>query len=195
MMGYTVVGEMGFYRQVPRTATVIAEEPSVVYRLTRDCVRQDAGARPDRGLGVPQADHQAACPTGSNSPIARSRRCSRLVAAYTANAMSTPTISEIGQAVHELVGAEREPEAAVLRRPAVAAGDLLFQPIDVIVEHEFAHGDAEHEQERGRRDHEIDERRQRDMDGAVQDARQDGRNGPCSCIDRCSADRNRRPHA
>ena len=36
MMGYTVVGEMGFYRQVPRTATVNAEEPSVVYRLTRD---------------------------------------------------------------------------------------------------------------------------------------------------------------
>jgi len=36
MMGYTVVGEMGFYRQVPRTATVVAEEPSVVYRLTRD---------------------------------------------------------------------------------------------------------------------------------------------------------------
>ena len=36
MMGYTVVGEMGFYRQVPRTATVIAEEPSVVYRLTRN---------------------------------------------------------------------------------------------------------------------------------------------------------------
>jgi len=36
MMGYTVVGEMGFYRQVPRTANVIAEEPSVVYRLTRE---------------------------------------------------------------------------------------------------------------------------------------------------------------
>lgn len=36
MLGYTVVGEMGFYRQVPRTATVVAEEPSVVYRLTRD---------------------------------------------------------------------------------------------------------------------------------------------------------------
>ncbi|HET7852125.1 MAG TPA: SulP family inorganic anion transporter [Methyloceanibacter sp.] len=36
MMGYTIVGEMGFYRQVPRTATVIAEEPSVVYRLTRE---------------------------------------------------------------------------------------------------------------------------------------------------------------
>ena len=35
MVGYTVVGEMGFYRHVPRTATVIAEEPSVVYRLSR----------------------------------------------------------------------------------------------------------------------------------------------------------------
>jgi SulP family sulfate permease len=36
MLGYTVVGEMGFYRQVPRTASVIAEEPSVVYRMTRE---------------------------------------------------------------------------------------------------------------------------------------------------------------
>jgi SulP family sulfate permease len=36
MVGYTVVGEMGFYRRVPRTASVIAEQPSVVYRLTRD---------------------------------------------------------------------------------------------------------------------------------------------------------------
>jgi sulfate permease, SulP family len=36
MVGYTVVGEMGFYRNVPRTASVIAEEPSVVYRLTRE---------------------------------------------------------------------------------------------------------------------------------------------------------------
>jgi SulP family sulfate permease len=35
MMGYTVVGEMGFYRQVPRTASVIAEEKSVIFRLTR----------------------------------------------------------------------------------------------------------------------------------------------------------------
>jgi SulP family sulfate permease len=36
MLGHTVVGEMGFYRHVPRTANVIAEEPTVVYRLTRD---------------------------------------------------------------------------------------------------------------------------------------------------------------
>ena len=35
MVGHTVVGEMGFYRGVPRTASVIAEEPTVIYRLTR----------------------------------------------------------------------------------------------------------------------------------------------------------------
>jgi sulfate permease, SulP family len=33
MLGHTVVGEMGFYRGVPRTANVIAEGPTVVYRL------------------------------------------------------------------------------------------------------------------------------------------------------------------
>lgn len=36
MVGYTIVGEMGFYRQVARTANVIAEAPSIVYRLTRE---------------------------------------------------------------------------------------------------------------------------------------------------------------
>lgn len=36
MVGYTVIGEMGFYRRVPRTATVIAEEPSIIYRMTRE---------------------------------------------------------------------------------------------------------------------------------------------------------------
>jgi SulP family sulfate permease len=35
MVGHTVVGEMGFYRNVPRAASVVAEEPTVVYRLTR----------------------------------------------------------------------------------------------------------------------------------------------------------------
>jgi SulP family sulfate permease len=35
MVGHTVVGEMGFYRGVPRTASVVAEEPTVIYRLTR----------------------------------------------------------------------------------------------------------------------------------------------------------------
>lgn len=36
MLGHTVVGEMGFYRGVPRTASVIAEGPTAVYRLTRE---------------------------------------------------------------------------------------------------------------------------------------------------------------
>jgi len=36
MIGHTIVGEMGFYRGVPRTAHVIAEGPTVIYRLRRD---------------------------------------------------------------------------------------------------------------------------------------------------------------
>lgn len=36
MVGQTVVGEMGFYRNLPRTADVIAEEPTIVYRLSRE---------------------------------------------------------------------------------------------------------------------------------------------------------------
>jgi len=36
MLGHTIVGEMGFYRGVPRAASVIAEEPTVIYRLTRE---------------------------------------------------------------------------------------------------------------------------------------------------------------
>ena len=43
MMGYTIVGEMGFYRQVPRTATVIAEEPSC--RLPADAGAPSTGCR------------------------------------------------------------------------------------------------------------------------------------------------------
>jgi SulP family sulfate permease len=35
MLGHTVVGEMGFFRGVPRAASVIAEGPTVIYRLTR----------------------------------------------------------------------------------------------------------------------------------------------------------------
>ena len=44
MMGYTVVGEMGFYRQVPRTAT--RDRRGAERRLPADAevLRQDAGA-------------------------------------------------------------------------------------------------------------------------------------------------------
>ena len=48
MLGHTVVGEMGFYRGVPRTANVIAEGPTVVYRLRQSAFdkmqEQDPGA-------------------------------------------------------------------------------------------------------------------------------------------------------
>jgi len=40
MIGHTVVGEMGFYRHMPRTANVVAEEPTLVYRLTREAFDQ-----------------------------------------------------------------------------------------------------------------------------------------------------------
>ena len=35
MVGHTLLGEMGFFRETPRTASVIAEEETVVYRLRR----------------------------------------------------------------------------------------------------------------------------------------------------------------
>ena len=34
--GRTVLGEMGFFMNAPRSATVLAEAPTVVYRLSRD---------------------------------------------------------------------------------------------------------------------------------------------------------------
>jgi SulP family sulfate permease len=35
MAAQTVIGEMGFFRKAPRAAAVIAEQRSVIYRLTR----------------------------------------------------------------------------------------------------------------------------------------------------------------
>ena len=35
MAAQTVIGEMGFFRKAPRVAAVIAEQPTVIYRLTR----------------------------------------------------------------------------------------------------------------------------------------------------------------
>jgi sulfate permease, SulP family len=47
MMGHTVIGEMGFYRKVPRTATVVAEEPTVIYSLTREAFERMQKEDPD----------------------------------------------------------------------------------------------------------------------------------------------------
>ncbi len=60
------------------------------------------------------------------------------------------------------------PEAPGLRRKAVAAGDLLLGPIHMVVHGEFARRDPECEQQRDRREHEIDEWRQCNVDEAVQ---------------------------
>jgi SulP family sulfate permease len=34
--GHTIVGEMGFYRHAPRSTNVMAEAPTVVYRLSKE---------------------------------------------------------------------------------------------------------------------------------------------------------------
>jgi SulP family sulfate permease len=52
MVGHTVVGEMGFYRHVPRTASVIAEEPTVVYRLRREAFDRMQGADPEAAAAL-----------------------------------------------------------------------------------------------------------------------------------------------
>jgi sulfate permease, SulP family len=40
MRGGQVVGEIGFYLGVRRTASVVADQPSVIYRLSLDRLRQ-----------------------------------------------------------------------------------------------------------------------------------------------------------
>lgn len=46
MSAQTVVGEMGFYRGVPRAASVIAEQPTVAYRLTRQAFERMQAENP-----------------------------------------------------------------------------------------------------------------------------------------------------
>jgi sulfate permease, SulP family len=52
MVGHTVVGEMGFYRHVPRTASVIAEVPTVVYRLRREAFDKMQAADPEAAAAL-----------------------------------------------------------------------------------------------------------------------------------------------
>ena len=46
MTGFTVVGEMGFFRRTPRAASVVAEERAVLYVLTRDAYDRLFDANP-----------------------------------------------------------------------------------------------------------------------------------------------------
>jgi SulP family sulfate permease len=44
---HTLVGEMGLYRAVPRGASVLVDQPTIVYRLSRDALKQmEADAPP-----------------------------------------------------------------------------------------------------------------------------------------------------
>ncbi|MDX2156105.1 MAG: SulP family inorganic anion transporter [Hyphomicrobiaceae bacterium] len=47
MTGRTVVGEMGFFRELPRAASVVAEEPTVVYLMTRSEYRRLQAEEPE----------------------------------------------------------------------------------------------------------------------------------------------------
>ena len=49
MVGQTVVGEMGFFRRVPRAASVIADGPTVVFVLTRERYEQLLADDPELG--------------------------------------------------------------------------------------------------------------------------------------------------
>jgi SulP family sulfate permease len=46
MMQQTMVGEMGIYRMSPRGASVVVDEPAVVFRLTRTALDQMETASP-----------------------------------------------------------------------------------------------------------------------------------------------------
>jgi sulfate permease, SulP family len=40
MLGHTLLGEMGLYRAMPRGASVLVDEPTVVYRLSKDAIER-----------------------------------------------------------------------------------------------------------------------------------------------------------
>lgn len=46
MLGHTVLGEMGFYRSTPRTASVVAEDTTTIYRLDRGAFDRMAAENP-----------------------------------------------------------------------------------------------------------------------------------------------------
>lgn len=46
MLGHTVLGEMGFYRSTPRTASIVADDATVIYRLERNAFDRMAAENP-----------------------------------------------------------------------------------------------------------------------------------------------------
>jgi len=47
MLEQTVLGEMGFFRKVPRSASVVADQPSQLYRVSRDAYERMLAEAPD----------------------------------------------------------------------------------------------------------------------------------------------------
>ena len=47
MLGHTLLGEMGVYRGVPRGASVVVDQPTVVYQLTHAAIRRMETENPD----------------------------------------------------------------------------------------------------------------------------------------------------
>src|SRR6476661_7410566 len=72
--------------------------------------------------------------------------------------------------MNELVGAERAPEAAVVRRQPVAVHDLLLQPVDMVVHGELAERDCGGKHKRARQQDEIDQWCERHVDTGMHEA-------------------------
>ncbi len=74
--------------------------------------------------------------------------------------------------MHELVDADPPPEARVGRRQAERVGDLILQPVLVVVPDELGRHDADSELRRGRGQHQEHERgQQRVVEGVDQAGR------------------------
>lgn len=47
MLGHTLLGEMGLYRSMPRGASVLVDEPTVVYRLSKEAIERMEQEQPE----------------------------------------------------------------------------------------------------------------------------------------------------
>jgi SulP family sulfate permease len=72
----TVFGEMGFYLGTDATASVLIEEPGVVYRLSADSLKQMELDDPALAAGFPNSSPKS-CASGCSPPPIWPRRCWR----------------------------------------------------------------------------------------------------------------------
>ncbi len=98
-----------------------------------------------RRVGLPQAHHS---PAGGSAGIRQSRNLGAGLDCRAARAGGHEHAhdQQIAQAVDELIGTERIPEATVAHGQPIPMRDLLLQPIDVIVDGELADRDGDGKQ-------------------------------------------------